>query len=89
MQRWDAFWGVTVQDHRITMLYIKGLNFFLWEFWYTCKKANKFLFYCYPFENFPFNMVLNEIFTLTSPFAFSAFSYYHFLQVIQINIAFY
>lgn len=47
MQRWDAFWGVTVQNHRITMLHIKGLNFFFWEFWYACTKANKFLLHCY------------------------------------------
>lgn len=50
MQRWDPFWGVTVQDHRITVLHVKGLNFFFREFWYICAKAKKLLFYCYPWK---------------------------------------
>lgn len=50
MQRWDPFRGVTVQDHRITMLHVKGLYLFFREFWYTCAKAKKLLFYCYPWK---------------------------------------
>lgn len=41
MQRGDAFWGVAVQDHRISMLHIQRLDFFFGELWYTCTEKQR------------------------------------------------
>lgn len=78
MQRGDAFWGVAVQDHRISVLHIQRLDFLFGEFRYTCtKKAKKFLCYWYLLKFclllFPW-YVFNKIFPFTSSFAFSAFN---------------
>lgn len=80
MQRGDAFWGVAVQDHRISMLHIQRLDFFFGELWYTCTKKQRNSSFIGTF--FKFCLLLppwysfNKIFAFTSSFAFSAFNTY-------------
>lgn len=61
MQRGDAFWGVAVQDHRISMLHIQRLDFFFGELWYTCTKKQRNSSFIGTFWNFAFCFPLDRV----------------------------
>lgn len=62
VQRGDAFWGVAVQDHRISMLHIQRLDFLFGEFWHTCTKKKQISSsFIGTFWNFAFCFLLNPV----------------------------
>lgn len=71
MQRGDAFGGVAVQDHRISMLHIQRFDFFFGEFWHTCTKKQRSSFFIGTFRNvafcFPLDTVLIKYLPLQHP----------------------